>query len=482
MFDIKPLIRLYWCHTGGDFLNNIFQYIDSKDNEMISSLQELIRIRSVKDEPLPNMPYGKPINDALLHAISLAKSLGLDATNLDGHMALIDYGNGEETLGILAHLDVVPEGAGWVHPPYEAVIDGGKMFGRGTTDDKGAAVCALYALAAIKQSGVALNRKVRIMLGCDEESGWGDMAYYKAHQPLPDLAFSPDCEYPVINAEKGVLQLDVNKSLSGCNSSPDGLYVVSLKGGNRVNMVPDYAEAILKLSDNDTIESIQTVLGNDFVCTVGTDSCVNVACHGVSAHGSTPELGKNAICLLATALQKLDLSDCPTTSAINFISTYICGESDGLSLGLSMSDDASGSLTLNLGVIELISDKLLMQWDIRYPISFKPDDVLEKIGEAVSDFRLSVNVRHSLPPLFVDPNSEIVQKLLRVYARQTNAKSYCRYVGGATYARAMPNAVSFGPNMESDEHLAHQANEYVSLEMLNFNTRMIADAIVTLCT
>ena len=190
---------------------------------MISSLQELIRIRSVKDDPLPNMPYGKPINDALLYTISLAKSLGFDAINLDGHMALIDYGDGKETLGVLAHLDVVPEGTGWIHPPYEAVIDGGKMFGRGTTDDKGAAICALYALAAIKQSGVALNRKVRIMLGCDEESGWGDMAYYKAHQPLPDLAFSPDCEYPVINAEKGVLQLDVNKSLSGCNTSPDGL-------------------------------------------------------------------------------------------------------------------------------------------------------------------------------------------------------------------------------------------------------------------
>ncbi|MFZ5975029.1 MAG: dipeptidase PepV [Bacillota bacterium] len=464
-------------------MKRINDYIDAKANEMTDALAGLVRIPSVKGEAAPGMPYGEGVGRALQYALSLGKKLGFEPVNLEGHMGLVDYGEGDETLGIMMHLDVVPAGAGWNHDPFSAHIENGRMYGRGTTDNKGAVISALYALAAVKERGLPLKRRVRIMLGCDEESGWGDMAYYKQHQPLPDLAFSPDCEYPVINAEKGVLHLDITKKFSSAAGEEGGLRVLSFSGGSRVNMVPDRAEAVISPGNDGTFsaESLQTRLGPDMECTLQQDGNVHVLCHGLSAHGSTPELGKNAVCMLAAALYDLGLQPGGPANVIAFLARKMLGELGGQSIGLALRDEVSGALTINIGVLEMDEKGMSMQWDIRFPITYTHEDILERIAAAMQLPGFMVNVRHSLPPHFVSEDSELVQKLLMVYARQTGAKAYCRSIGGATYARAMENAVSFGPNMESGEHLAHQANEYVPLEMLAFNARMIADAIVTLC-
>jgi succinyl-diaminopimelate desuccinylase len=463
-------------------MNRINDYIEEKTPEMIEALQGLVRIPSVKAEAKPGAPYGENVRAALDYTLELAKRLGFDPVDLDGHMGLVDYGGGDETLGIMMHLDVVPEGSDWAHPPFEGVIENGRMYGRGTTDDKGAVISALYALAAVKESGRKLNRRVRLMLGCDEESGWADMAYYKTREKAPDMAFSPDCEYPVINAEKGVLHLDITKKFAP-QVSGGGLRVLSFKGGNRVNMVPDRAEAVIAPSPGEAFppEALKAHLGEDVTCTLEQGGRLRVTCRGVSAHGSTPEQGVNAICRLASALHGLGLQPGGPANVIAFIARMMCGEVNGRSIGLALRDEASGALTLNVGVIEMDEESMAMQWDIRFPISYTVEDVLERVASAMELPGFMVNVRHSHLPHYVDEDSEIVQKLLLVYGRQTGQKAYCRSIGGATYARAFKNAVSFGPSMEKDEHLAHQADEYVALEMIGFNARMIADAIVTLC-
>jgi len=464
-------------------MKRINDYIDEKNEEMIGALAGLVRIPSVKEPPLPGMPYGKPVNEALEYTLALGRALGFQPENLDGHMALVDYGEGEETLGIMTHLDVVPAGGGWGFGPFSAYIEGGRMYGRGTTDDKGAVISALYALAAVKERGIGLKRRVRFMAGCDEESGWADMDYYKRHRPMPDLAFSPDCEYPVINAEKGVLHLDISKKFSA-KPGEDGLKVLSFRGGSRVNMVPDHAEAVVSGGDGAALtpDSLVPALPEGVECAVLPDGRARLVCRGVSAHGSTPELGKNAICLLASALYGLGLQPGGPANAIAFLARRVAGELGGQSIGLDLRDEVSGALTVNVGVLEMDQCEMSMQWDIRYPISFGSEDILSRIASAMELPGFEVGIRHSLPPHFVSEDSELVQKLLMVYARQTGAKAYCRSIGGATYARSVKNAVSFGPNMETADHLAHQANEYVPLEMLGFNARMIADAIVTLCT
>jgi len=461
-------------------MKRINDYIEEKNEEMIGALAELIRIPSVKEPPLPGMPYGAPVYTALEYTRSLSRTLGFQPVDLDGHMLLVDYGEGEETLGIMTHLDVVPAGAGWDRDPFSAHIENGRMYGRGTTDDKGAIISTLYALASVKERGLRLKRRVRFMAGCDEESGWGDMDYYRRHCPMPDLAFSPDCEYPVINAEKGVLHLDISKKFTA-EPGEGGLKVLSFKGGSRVNMVPDQAEAVVAVSGA-AADALKAGLSKDIECTILPDGYALLVCRGVSAHGSTPEQGKNAICMLATALYSLGLQAGGPANVISFLARRMTGELNGQSIGLDLRDEISGALTINVGVLEMDERGMNMQWDVRFPISYETDDILSRIASAMELPGFDVGVRHRLPPHFVPEDSELVQKLLMVYARQTGAKAYCRSIGGATYARAVKNAVSFGPNMETGEHLAHQANEYVPLEMLGFNARMIADAIVTLCT
>ena len=177
--------------------------------EMIETLKKFIKIESVKSEAQPNMPYGKGLFDALMFVQSESERMDLECVNVFGHMAYVDYGYGEQMLGILTHIDVVPKGDGWTMPAFEGIEKDGKIYGRGAIDNKGPAIAAMYALRALNDNCIQLDKKVRLIFGTDEESGWGDMEFYKKHEQLPDIAFSPDGNYPVINAEKGLLQTEL---------------------------------------------------------------------------------------------------------------------------------------------------------------------------------------------------------------------------------------------------------------------------------
>ena len=182
-----------------DFIDNI---IDEMKDEIIESLQRIVRIKSVEDEPEEGMPFGEGVNQCLESFLDIAKSLGLKTKNIDGYAGHVEIGEGEEILGILCHLDVVPEGSNWTYPPYAAEIHDGKIYGRGTIDNKGPAIASLYALKAIQDSGIKLNKRVRLILGTDEESGWECIRYYLDKEETPALAFSPDAEFPVIHGKR----------------------------------------------------------------------------------------------------------------------------------------------------------------------------------------------------------------------------------------------------------------------------------------
>ena len=168
--------------------------------------------------------------------------MGFDTRNIDNYLLEVNYGQGERTLGILGHLDVVPEGEGWSHAPYGAEIDGGCMYGRGTSDDKGPMVSALYALRAVREAGLPLKDGVRLIMGLNEESGSADIAYYKRENAMPDYGFSPDADYPVINCEKGGLGINLDGELKpGEGAFP----ILAIRCGTRVNIVPNLAEATL---------------------------------------------------------------------------------------------------------------------------------------------------------------------------------------------------------------------------------------------
>ena len=222
---------------------NLNEAVLLKKDQMIRSLQENIQIPSVESEAAPGAPYGVEVRRSLDHALATAEKLGFPVTNMDGHMGWCEYGEGEEMVAVLGHLDVVPAGEGWSVAPYGGEIIDGKIFGRGTTDDKGPSIAALYALAAVRDAGLPIKRRIRVLLGCNEETGSEDVKYYLAHGgEVPVMGFTPDGEYPVINGEKGIINATFTK-----NYTQEGdLKLVKIQGGTATNVVPSYAKAVFE--------------------------------------------------------------------------------------------------------------------------------------------------------------------------------------------------------------------------------------------
>lgn len=447
--------------------------------EMVEVLKNFLKIESVKSESQPNMPYGKGIFDALMFVQSTAERMDLECVNLFGHMAYVDYGDGDEMLGILTHIDVVPKGDGWTMPAFEGIEKDGKIYGRGAIDDKGPCIAALYAIKALSDNCVQLNKKVRLVFGADEESGWADMDFYKQHEPLPDIAFSPDGEYPVINAEKGLLHVVLSAQGSGDDA---GIVVKSIAAGTRVNVVPNKAECTIAApitTIQKSLESYKCPVGATLSAQDGGDGLVRIKAIGKSAHGSRPEQGINAASSLLQYLGTLSLSSGDTSEAIYALSSKIGTYYHGELVELDLSDEVSGKLTFNLGTLSLSDGKLEAGLDIRYPITVERKSVEEKLQKHFGAF--DIRYQHTLDSHFVPEDSPLVTALKEAYTEVTGEDAYCISIGGATYARAFENAVTFGSLFPGQPNVEHGPDEYIDIDSLIKNAEIIANAIIKLC-
>jgi len=463
--------------------------IEELEKEMVGSLQKLLRIKSVETEEKEGMPFGEGVNQALEEALNLASILGLKTRNVDGYCGHAEIGQGDEILGILCHLDVVPEGKNWTYPPFGGEVHDGKIYGRGSIDNKGPAVAALYALKAIKDCGIELKKRVRVILGTDEESGWKDLEYYFKKEDTPDIAFSPDAEYPVIHGEKGVLtfKLKGNPGQRGKGSLPEEpkVTIKEIKGGNAPNMVPDYSRAVLETDYGDFIrDELQ-----DFVERTGyqleyseEEGFIILESHGVSAHGSTPREGKNAISQLLLFLTSLDIIKGEMGDFLDFYCSNIGMECDGKKLGCYLEDEVSGGLTLNVGMINIDENKAEVVINIRYPVTFTQEDVFAGIREKLAGTGIELEEGSHMAPLYVPKDDPLVKKLMRVYQEFTGDDREPITIGGGTYARAINKAVAFGPLFPGQEELAHQKDEYISIDDLVLNAKIYAQAIIALAT
>ena len=449
--------------------------IDSYKDELIGSLQELLRIPSVKDEPETGMPFGKGVNDAANYVEGLMKSMGFKTKNFDGYVVTADYGTSKDIFGVLSHLDVVPAVGKWTYPPYEAKIVDGKIYARGTSDDKGPAMCSIYALKAVMEAGIELNKRTcRLLFGTDEESGWADIHYYEKLEKLPEIGISPDAWYPVINSEKGLYQAMIKKEFAETTKG-----ILEIKGGSRPNIVPDVVNAKVVMGAGliKGMELAAKELGVEFKYEVNND-VYDIEVTGKSAHASMPYLGKNAVSALITLLAMVNLPNTEQNEAIKQIAAKIGMQYNGENIGIDIEDE-SGNLTLNVGIIDISESNLEITIDIRYPRSLTGQIVTQKIKEALPGFEVIVTADKE--PHFVSPDHELVKTMLDIYETYTGKEAYTVAIGGGTYARALPAGVAFGPGFPGDPELAHQADEYEKIDNIITNTKMIAAAIVELC-
>ena len=447
----------------------IEQTLLSLEEPMLETLKTLVSIPSVKEAAEDGAPFGRPARQALDCALEICKSLGFDCYNADGYAGHADIGEGstEDALAILGHLDVVPVGDGWTFAPFDPVVKDGLMYGRGTSDDKGPVVAAMYAMAAIQKLHIPLKRKVRLILGTDEESGWEDIAHYRSVCQMPRQGFSPDADYPVINIEKGMLCLEVNGPLS-----QDGLQVIEFSVGERHNVVPGIAEALVQ-GDQALVSRINGLSFPFPVSAEMTDKGVKIHTEGIPGHAAMPELGRNAIGQMLLVLKELGVQ-----GMLLSLADAIGMEYDGKSLGIRLSDDVSGPLTLNIGIIRVKDGTVSATLDLRCPILADLQGLVKRARGKLQG--LTVNVLTCKEPHAVSENSELVIKLLAAYEEVTGLPGKAMAIGGGTYAKCLEEGVAFGALFPGEKEMAHQADEYISVEDLKKNMRIFTYAILKL--
>lgn len=439
--------------------------------ELLKTLQESIQIPSVQGPATPGAPYGVQIRKSLDHILRKAAELGFRTQNVDGQLGWCEYGEGEEMVAVLGHLDVVPAGDGWSFDPWGGEIQNDRIFGRGTMDDKGPSVAALYALAAIRDAGLPIRRRIRLLWGCNEETGSQDMKYYLANGgEVPKMGFTPDAEYPVINGEKGIINVTFAKQFTQSGK----LLVKSIQGGTAANVVPAAAKAELICDESISREILK--LSFPKVTFTATESGLLIEAEGISAHGSTPNQGENAIGRLVLAMAQLPFEG-EMKEILHFLAEKLGMEYDGKSAGIYLEDAVSGTLTLNWGTLNADKNSLSMIINYRYPVTFQYDDCAPAFLQLFADAGFTVSHELHKAKLYVPEDSELIQILLKVYKDYTGISGKPKSIGGGTYAKMLPNIVAFGPIFPGDEVREHKPDEFIEIPKLMKNTQIIAAAM-----
>jgi succinyl-diaminopimelate desuccinylase len=458
------------------------QFIDEYKDELILSTQELIRIKSTEEEAVDDYPFGEGVQRSLEYVLNLGDKLGFKTKNIDNYAGYVEIGQGQEMVGVLAHLDVVPEGEGWTYPPYEAVINDGKLYGRGILDDKGPVIMTMYAMKALLDAGIQLNRRIRLILGTNEETNWQGIDYYLKHEEAPTMGFTPDADFPAIHGEKGIMDMVFEKKIKE-QLNDGGVEILSLSGGLRANMVPEHAEATIKTGTD--FQGIMDAYNTEHDAKLSFESLGDnqhkITSSGISAHGSTPEAGVNAIAHLLNFLEKLDLQIGDLANFIRFYSRFIGLEINGQSIGCGLEDKESGKLTFNPGVLKLEDNKISLTVNIRYPVTFKDFIVESGIQDALDNpFNVTCRTVSHQDPIYMPKDHPLIKTLMSVYKEYTGDPSDPITIGGGTYARAAKNVVAFGPLLPGRPELAHQKDEYMCLKDFILATKIYATSLYEL--
>ncbi|MBM7643723.1 dipeptidase PepV [Streptococcus loxodontisalivarius] len=458
--------------------------VDKRKDAMMEDLFSLLRINSERDDSKADKehPFGPGPVKALEHFLAMAERDGYKTRNIDNYAGDFEFGQGDEVLGIFAHLDVVPAGSGWDTDPYEPTIKDGKLYARGSSDDKGPTMAAYYALKIIKELGLPTSKKVRFIVGTDEESGWGDMDYYFANNGLkdPDFGFAPDAEFPIINGEKG----NITEYLHFAGENSGAFKLLSFTGGLRENMVPESATAVFTSDSNlaDLQEKLNAFVAEEPVTAELSDDKgqFSLTVYGKSAHGMSPFAGINGATFLAKFLNQFDF-DGAAKDYLRIAGEVLHEDFYAKNLGLAIVDEKMGELTMNAGVFafDAASEDNTIALNFRYPQGTDAQTLKAGLDKLQGPSKVSLS-EHEHTPHYVPMEDELVSTLLAVYERQTGLKGHEQIIGGGTFGRLLKRGVAFGAMFPGYTNTMHQANEFADVEDLYRAAAIYAEAIYEL--
>lgn len=464
------------------------EHLNRNKKNIIKSICDLIEIPSISEENSnSNFPFGENCNKALEYTLNLGKELGFKTKNIDGYCGYIEFGEGTELVGIIGHLDVVPANIedGWTNDPFKPTIRDNKIFGRGTIDDKGPVIASLYAMKAVADT-CSVSKRVRLILGLNEEKSWKCINYYKEHEEAPSIGFSPDANFPAIYAEKGILSISISKPFS-----PKEFEILDLNcNNNALNVVPKYCSITLKCKSSKKWQKAENI---EIISL--EENTYKIVSTGVAAHAAHPELGKNAITnLLKYIIESFNSNSDESIEYLQKLSHLGVFEIESPEF-LSRKDiayatefheesciqDESGSLTSNIGNIKFENGNLDIGINLRVPVHTALDDVILQYKKLIQFYEnIRITVLSKQDPICVSKDSKLVKTLVNIYNEETGNNLEAVAIGGGTYARAFPNFISYGANMPGDTDMCHQVDEFIDIDKLMQASYIYANAIYEL--
>ena len=443
------------------------KYVD----ELIDKIGDLVRVRSVydSDSATKEKPYGEGIDEALALITDWASEDNFEVTNYNGHAILIerkDANKSAERIDFVSHIDVVGEGSNWSYLAFDAVIEDGRMYGRGTNDMKRAVVLTYFVLRIIQDYSIPMKNRLCLVYGTDEETNMQDLQHYLEVEGAPEFAVTPDATFPLGIGEKGATTWLMTGEM------PKDSAFINIKGGEGANNVPSICKVTVPMIDYSKIQQYRRQTGWNIEMAPMNDG-IQITVKGKSAHASRPDLGENAIILALTLVR--DVYD----DAFSGNLVELFGYSDGRGLDISCSSPEMGPLTINLGTIKIINQQIVMELDSRFPQVTTSDSITEKIKERLND-HFEITRPFDTPAILYNLDGTACKTLMKQFKEHyPNHSQEPELMGGVTYAKIVPNCVAFGMDFQGQPMLAHQADEYIELdnlkELLQFYTELAVE-------
>ncbi|MBV7390702.1 dipeptidase PepV [Enterococcus sp. ALS3] len=460
--------------------------VEARKDDLLRDLGDLIRINSVRDveHGTKEEPLGPGPSKALYEMLDIAKRDGFETKNVANVAGHIDYGEGDDMVGLLGHVDVVPVDDNWDTDPFEPVIKDGKLYARGSSDDKGPLMASYYAMKIIRDLKLPISKKIRIIIGTDEESEWYGIHRYMETEEMPKFGFSPDANFPIINGEKGILSYVVTFADKAADNGDFDL--VSMKSGLRTNMVPGDATAVLKVNEGNVADMkaafekfiADNSLKGEFKEEGGN---VTITVIGKGAHAQEPKFGVNSATFLADFLKGYKL-DSNGQNYINTIANYMHLDYTGKKLGAYHKHDVMGESTASANLFDYTNDGVKnITINVRHPEGITKDEIMDNMVGILKDADVSIEIVGDIKtPHYVPGDDPLVQTLLAVYEDHTGEKGHEMTIGGGTYGRILERGVAYGAMFPGEENVMHQPNEYMPIDSLLKATAIYADAIYRL--
>ena len=463
-------------------LNELYTWIEGKKDEIIAELSDIASIRSVSDAHAEVKPYGQGCLDVLNKMLEKGKAAGFATEDFDHYVGGIRYEVNDEkenTIGVFAHLDVVPEGEGWtVCAPYQPTLKDGLLFGRGVGDNKSAAIGTFYIQQAIRDLKIPLKHNLELYLGTSEETGMSDVEYFVSHYPAPKFSLVPDAGFPGACGEFGRVQYDL---VSDQCLSDD---VIALESGSVFNIIPNKATILLK----DRGQLDLSVVPQEGYTITKQEGTVQIVAEGLSRHAAMPEGSVNAIYQLTKVLAQMPGINDGDRKIFAFL-TQVNEDSYGTFLGFAKTDEISGQTVSSGTVLRVKDGHVYLTNDCRHCVTDTNEHIIDCIKQTAKahDFHLEVLLQSK--PYFIDQNSEAVRTITKIYQDYTHETHTMRIGKGGTYAGKIPMAVATGitlpdPDVKIDLPLghggAHQPDEYISVKGYIEGIKLLATMILNL--